>query len=136
MLSHSNSHQQQHAHHLPHLPGSSPKKDPQLAQQKQNVIYLSIALMGGMILVTKPVLMLAVLLLMGYGRLYHVQTSGAAGGSGGHLFSRHQDNHSDFALHLGPEQRNHGHREKRANGSGSGLQLQDLARGLNFSGRK
>lgn len=106
--------QGQDNHHRPHFP--SLKKDSRNPQQaQQNVIYLAVALAGGLLLVTKPALILLVLALMGYGKYYHVETHEKSHG----LFREKQSEHS---LHLGPS---HERGVKRAS-------FPDLAKTLNL----
>ena len=131
------SHQTHFPHHHPHLPSSpsssfSAKKSPQ--QPQQNLIYLAIALLGVALLVAKPALLIFVLLLMGYGKYYHVEIHE----------TRHgllREKSSERSVHWGPD-REHAARGDRgfrreslqdfAKGvGGKGLEdLQGLARGL------
>ena len=100
----------------PHLPISKRNaQNPKMAQD--NVVYLVVALMGGMILITKPVLTVFVLALMGYGKFYHINEHDKPRG----LFTR--ENRSEHALHFGPSKERHD--KKRAS-------FQDLAKGLNL----
>jgi hypothetical protein len=100
-------------HHLPHLPSS--RNDAQKQRREQeNVVYLAIALLGGMLLIAKPALIVFVLMLMGYGKLYHVETHEKSRG----LFREKQTEH---ALHLGPSRDHNGSR---------GASFPDLAKTL------
>ncbi|OCT53164.1 hypothetical protein CLCR_11020 [Cladophialophora carrionii] len=60
-----------------------PKNDATRKKQdaKQNVVYLAIALVGGVLLVAKPALILFALMLMGYGKLHHVKSHEKSHGS-------------------------------------------------------
>jgi hypothetical protein len=107
-----------HGHHLP-SPSNHAARQKQ-DEARQNLIYLSIAIAGGVLLITKPALIILVLALVGYGKLYHVETHERSGG----LFRARQ---SERSLHLGPDQhQGHGHGQKRTS-------LEDFARNLNFN---
>lgn len=94
---------------------SSSKKDPQNFQPSQTqVLYAIIAIMGIIILITRPFLIVFALLLVGYGRYYHIETHKKPH----RPWSR--ENHSEHALHLGPS---HDQRQDS---------LEDLAKGLNL----
>ncbi|KIW73900.1 hypothetical protein PV04_01980 [Phialophora macrospora] len=108
--------QEKHNHRLPHLPCSKNDAQQQQRRAQENVVYLAIALMGGILLVARPALIVFVLLLMGYGKLYHVETHEKSRG----LFREKQSEH---ALHLGPS---------RAHNGKGGASFPDLVKALNL----
>ncbi|OAP57961.1 hypothetical protein AYL99_07051 [Fonsecaea erecta] len=112
---------QPRTHHT-HLALSRKESRTQIPQE--NCVYLAIALMGGMILVTRPVLVLLAFLLVGYGRLYHIEQHDDK--SERRLFS-HEPRRSgaEHSLHLGPGPGHQGHEQKRAG-------LHELAKALNL----
>ncbi|KIW45661.1 uncharacterized protein PV06_04033 [Exophiala oligosperma] len=63
------SHHHQHGFHMP-----STKQDARPSNSSQIApLYLLILAVGGIVLVTKPILIVLAILIVGYGRLYHVQ---------------------------------------------------------------
>lgn len=78
-------------------------------------MYLGVALLGGLLLVTKPILIILVAALMGYGKYYHVESHEKSNG----LFAAKSTEHS---LHLGPS---------RGDGGKSGS-FPDLSKTLNL----
>ncbi len=104
---------------LHHRQDSTKERDPQnLRLSESQVLHLLVALMGIFMLVTKPVLILFVFLLVGYGRYWHVETQKIPH----RPWSR--ESHSEHSLHLGPS-----HDQRHGN-------LHDLAKGLIVNGEK
>lgn len=82
-------------------------------------LYLLILVVGGIILVTKPVLVVLAILIVGYGRIYHVQLEPAKK-SRMPWSSQHEP--PGYVIRAGPSQQGKHH--------DTGFQLRDLGRSL------
>ncbi|OAG34082.1 hypothetical protein AYO21_11776 [Fonsecaea monophora] len=108
--------QNQPRSHHPHLALSKTESRKQIPQE--NCVYMAIALMGGLMLITKPALVVLALLLVGYGRLYHVERHEKSA----RPWSR-EHRSEPYSLHLGPGRE--GPEQMRAS-------LHDLTKGLSL----
>ncbi|KIW16157.1 hypothetical protein PV08_06208 [Exophiala spinifera] len=115
-----------HDHHH-HMPSIKHTHQPRNAATNLAPLYLLMLVVGGIILVTKPLLVLLVILLVGYGRVYHVEPAKKSRTPWWSPSpSHHHETTPGYVIQLGPQHQGKQHHDN--------LSLRDLGFGKNLKG--